>query len=104
MQEIELAAQAGSLMAAEPGRSVAAGLDAAVAIGWLDDADRATLDRAHELCWAVLQAARLLGQKPLRPGRGLGEGAAAFLLRETGQETSRRPRPRWPRPTRAAAT
>ena len=86
MQEIELVAQAGSLMAATPERSVSAGLQAAVATGWLDDADRAALGRAYGFCWAVLQAARLLGQAPLRPDR-LGEGAAAFLLRETGQET-----------------
>ncbi len=86
LQEIELVAQAGSLMAAEPGRSVGEGLGASVAIGWLDDADRAALDRAYGLCWAVLQAARLLGQKPLEPDR-LGEGAVSFLLRETGADT-----------------
>uniref|UniRef100_UPI003B51EB2A bifunctional [glutamine synthetase] adenylyltransferase/[glutamine synthetase]-adenylyl-L-tyrosine phosphorylase n=1 Tax=Roseovarius indicus TaxID=540747 RepID=UPI003B51EB2A len=86
MQEIELVAQAGALMAAEPGRSVAAGLKACVAIGWLDDADRAALAEAYGLCWCVLQAARLLTDKPLDP-ENLGEGATAFLLRETKAET-----------------
>jgi glutamate-ammonia-ligase adenylyltransferase len=86
MQEIELVAQAGALMAAEPGRNVAAGLKACVAIGWLDDADRAALAEAYGLCWCVLQAARLLTDKPLDPDN-LGEGATAFLLRETKAET-----------------
>jgi len=86
LQEIELVAQAGSLMAAEPARDVAAGLAAGVATGWLDDAGGDALVRAHGLCWAVLQAARLLSDKPLQP-EGMGEGAAAFLLRTTGAET-----------------
>jgi len=86
MQEIELVAQAGSLMAASPARDVGSGLAAAVATGWLDDADRVALDHAYGLCWAVLQAARLLSDRPLDPQR-LGEGAADFLLRETGADT-----------------
>ncbi len=86
LQEIELAAQAGSLMAAEPARDVEAGLAACVACGWLDDAGRDALMHAYRLCWAVLQAARLLSDKPLDP-ESMGEGAAAFLLRATGTET-----------------
>ena len=86
LQEIELVAQAGSLMAASPARDVGAGLAAAVAIGWLDDADKAVLERAHEFCWRVLLAGRLLSDKPIDPYR-MGEGAAAFLLRETGAQT-----------------
>ncbi|WP_111731774.1 glutamine-synthetase adenylyltransferase [Roseovarius amoyensis] len=86
LQEIELVAQAGSLMAAEPARDVMAGLDACVACGWLDDAGRDALARAFRLCRAVLQAARLLSDRPLDP-KGMGEGALAFLLRATGAET-----------------
>lgn len=86
MQEIELVAQAGALIAAEQRRDVAAGLSACVAIGWLDDADRGALAEAYGLCWCLLQAARLLTDKPLAP-ETLGEGAVAFLLRETGAET-----------------
>lgn len=86
LQEIELVAQAGSLMAAEPARDVAAGLAAGVATGWLDDAGGDALARAHGLCWSVLQAARLLSDRPLEP-EGMGEGAAAFLLRATGSGT-----------------
>jgi len=62
------------------------GLQAGVDFGWLDDADSAALLRAYGLCWQVLQAARLLGDKPLDPDR-IGEGAVAFVLRETGFES-----------------
>ena len=74
-------------MAGETRRSVAAGLEAGVAIGWLDDAGRAALARAYGLCWQVLQAAKLLSDRPLDPDR-IGEGGAAFVLRETGHETT----------------
>ncbi|MEQ9258892.1 MAG: bifunctional [glutamine synthetase] adenylyltransferase/[glutamine synthetase]-adenylyl-L-tyrosine phosphorylase [Roseovarius sp.] len=86
MQEIELVAQAGSLMAADPARQVASGLAAGVAIGWLDDADEAALSRAYGLCWAVLQAMRLLGARGPAT-EDMGEGAARFLLREAGEES-----------------
>jgi len=86
MQEIELVAQAGCLLAGQPERTVEAGLAAGVAAGWLSDADEAALKAAYRLCWKVTQAARLLGDKPLDEGN-LGAGARAFLLRETGHET-----------------
>ena len=83
IQEIELVAQAGALMAGLPGRGVAEGLRAGVAIGWLSDADGEALQSAYALCWTVLQASRLLSDKPL-DARALGEGGRAFLLRQTG--------------------
>lgn len=86
LQEIELTAQAGSLMAGETQRSVAAGVAAGVAIGWLDDAAGQALLRAYGLCWRVLQAAKLLSERPLDPER-IGEGGTGFVLRETGHET-----------------
>jgi len=86
LQEIELMAQAGSLMAGETGRSVNAGLAACVAIGWLDDAAGEALERAGGLCWHLLQAAKLLSDRPLDPER-IGEGGLGFVLRETGHET-----------------
>ena len=85
-QEIELLAQAGSLMAGSDKRDVIAGLDAGVVIGWLDDADRTALVRAYELCWQVLQVARLLSDKPLEPEQ-IGAGGTGFVLRETGYES-----------------
>ena len=82
-QEVELMAQACSLMAGAVKQDVATGLNAGVAIGWIDDADRTALARAYELCWQVLQAARLLSDKPIDPDQ-IGSGGAGFLLRETG--------------------
>ncbi|MEO3414754.1 glutamine-synthetase adenylyltransferase [Roseovarius sp. CAU 1744] len=85
-QEIELLAQAANLMAGGAGRDVASGLAAGVAIGWLDDADRTALTTAYRLCWQVLQAARLLSDKPLDPAQ-VGEGGAGFVIRETGLDS-----------------
>lgn len=86
MLEIELIAQAGHLMAGRPARDVASGLEAGVAIGWLSDADGTALMQAHALCWKVQMVARLISDKPLAPDR-IGEGGAAFLLRETKEES-----------------
>lgn len=83
IQEIELIAQAGALMAGQAGRGVADGLQAGVAIGWLSDAGGEALSAAYGLSWTVLQVARLLSDKPL-DARALGEGGRAFLLRQTG--------------------
>ena len=54
-QEIELLTQAGTLMAGGARRDVAAGLNAGVAIGWLDDADRTCADKG--LCALLAGAA-----------------------------------------------
>lgn len=86
MQDVELMAQAGCLMAGRPGRDVAAGLAAGVEIGWLDDADRLALERAYVLCWHLVQSARLLSGRPLDQVK-LGEAGTAFVLRETGYDS-----------------
>ncbi|WP_152492572.1 glutamine-synthetase adenylyltransferase [Roseovarius sp. THAF27] len=86
MQEIELVAQAGCLLAGQPERSVEAGLTAGVAAGWLSDADEAALKAAYRLCWQVTQAARLLGDKPIDE-ESLGAGAKSFILRQTGHDS-----------------
>jgi glutamate-ammonia-ligase adenylyltransferase len=83
MQEVELVAQAGCLLAGRPERAVDAGLSAGVAAGWLSDADETTLNSAYGLCWQVTQAARLLGDKPIDEDV-LGAGANSFILRQTG--------------------
>lgn len=83
--ELELVAQAGNLMAGQATRDVASGLAGGVAIGWLSDGDGAALSAAYALCWRVQMVARLISDKPLEPER-MGEGGAAFLLRETEQE------------------
>ncbi len=83
--ELELIAQAGNLMAGQGARDVASGLEGGVAIGWLSDGDGAALGQAYALCWRLQMVARLISDKPLDPEH-MGEGGAAFLLRETGQE------------------
>jgi len=84
IQDIELIAQAAALMAGTTSFNVAKGIKSGVAIGWLNDADEAALLDAFRLCWTLLQAARLLGEKAPDPSN-IGEGALQFLLRETGQ-------------------
>jgi glutamate-ammonia-ligase adenylyltransferase len=84
--EIELIAQAGHLIAGAAARDIASGLQAGVAIGWLSDADSAALLQAHAICWKVQMVARLISEKPFEPD-SLGEGGAAFLLRETKEES-----------------
>jgi glutamate-ammonia-ligase adenylyltransferase len=83
--ELELVSQAGNLMAGQAARDVTSGFAGGVAIGWLSDGDGAALGAAYALCWRVQMVARLISDKPLEPER-MGEGGAAFLLRETEQE------------------
>ncbi len=84
LQDIELTSQAAALMAGSPGRSVAAGLEAGVAIGWLDAADCAALQADYGLFWKVQVASKLLSEQEMSP-EVIGEGGAAFLLRETDE-------------------
>ena len=84
LQDIDLIAQAATLMAGTAARDVDTALLDGVAIGWLSDAERADLSAAHALCFNLTQAARLLSDKPLDPER-MGEGGRVFVLRETGQ-------------------
>ena len=83
LQDVELVAQAGALMAGVVRRNVTAGLRGAVAISWLSAADKTVLEAAYRLCWQVQAVARLLSEKPLAP-EAVGSGGAAMLERETG--------------------
>jgi len=49
----------------------------------VDADDEAALLAAYRLCWRITAAHRLLTDRPLDPDR-IGEGAGAFLARETG--------------------
>ncbi|MDQ2089107.1 bifunctional [glutamine synthetase] adenylyltransferase/[glutamine synthetase]-adenylyl-L-tyrosine phosphorylase [Marimonas arenosa] len=82
LQDVELCAQAGALMAGKSGRDVGSGLAAGVAIGWLSDADEAALGAAYELCWQVQAVSKLLSEKPLAEDE-IGKGGVAMLRRET---------------------
>lgn len=83
MMDIELVAQAGALVSGSGARDVAAGLQGAVACGWLKVAEGEHLEAAYRLYWSVQVAARLLSGKGLDAAT-LGEGGAQFLCRSTG--------------------
>ena len=85
VQDIELVAQTGALLAGSPGRDVASGLAAAVACGWLDVADSETLREAYALYWSVHTAARLISAKAIDVDQ-IGDGGAAFLCRTAGYD------------------
>lgn len=84
--DIELLAQAGTLLAGDPALDVASGLQGAVVSGWLTNKDAARLQTAHTLLWSVQTAVRLLSGKEIASDV-IGEGGARFLCRATGFDT-----------------
>ena len=82
IMDIELAAQTLALLAASPARGVERQI-AAGAGGRMPDSDAQALLSAYRLQWRLHAAARLLSDEALDLDR-LGEGARAFILRETG--------------------
>ena len=86
LQDIELFAQAGALIASEPARDIGAGLAAAASAGLITAADRDTLASAYRRIWALQSAARLLSSHPLRAD-AVGQGAQSFLLRSLECDT-----------------
>jgi [glutamine synthetase] adenylyltransferase / [glutamine synthetase]-adenylyl-L-tyrosine phosphorylase len=86
LQDIQLLAQAGALLAGVPDRGIHAGLRAGVAMGVLSGADADALARLHDLFWSVVIATRLISDKALDIDT-LGEGGAAFLCRATKGES-----------------
>jgi glutamate-ammonia-ligase adenylyltransferase len=85
MQDIELFAQAGALLNSSPARETMSGLQACVAHGLIDDADRQVLQACYDKCWALQLASRLLSNGVLRP-EDIGEGAMAFVCRTMGYD------------------
>lgn len=86
LQDIELVAQTGELLSGSSTRSVADGLQGAVACGWLDVADAESLQRSYDLYWSVQMASRLLSGNAIDTGE-MGDGGAAFLSRSAGYDT-----------------
>ncbi|MEM7732284.1 MAG: glutamine-synthetase adenylyltransferase [Pseudomonadota bacterium] len=86
LQDIELMAQAGALIAADDARDVRAGLAAGSRAGIFSVEEEGILHRAYALCWSITQVARLLGDTAFDRER-LGQGGCAMLLRETGHES-----------------
>ena len=81
--DIELMAQTCALRAADPSHRVAPQLRAGVRAGFLTKADAAALQQAYRFFWRLQVGARLLGDRAVDMA-SIGEGARAFLLRETG--------------------
>ena len=82
MLDIELVAQAGTLMNRELARDVRSGLAAGVASGWLSAGDAQVLEQSYTLYWAVQTSMRLISETAPAPD-ALGKGAEAFLCRST---------------------
>ncbi len=101
--DIELAAQTVALRAGSPARRIEAQIQAGRRDGWLGRQAAETLLSAYRLCWRVHCAARLITDDAFDP-EALGEGARAFLLRETGAEDIGELRATLAQRTAAAAT
>ncbi|MDP5216012.1 glutamine-synthetase adenylyltransferase [Ruegeria sp. 2205SS24-7] len=84
MLDIELVAQTGALLSGSPERDVAAGLDGAVAAGWLNVAEARQLQDSYALFLSVQSAARLLVSDTAIESGTIGEGGVAFLCRSSG--------------------
>ncbi|PVA11485.1 glutamine-synthetase adenylyltransferase [Pelagivirga sediminicola] len=83
LQDVQLIAQAATLVAGRARQGTAAGLSAGTALGWWSEDEARTLSRTASLCRDVRMAARLLGTEAL-DAEALGAGARAFVLRESG--------------------
>ena len=84
MMDVELLAQMVALRAASPARSVERQLAAGRTTGQVSQMDETVMLDAYRLCWRLQAGSRLLSGHVVDP-QTLGEGARAFLLRETGQ-------------------
>ncbi|WP_422121112.1 glutamine-synthetase adenylyltransferase [Paragemmobacter straminiformis] len=84
IMDIELMAETAALIAASPARGVEAQLRAGGKASVLSDSDQQTLTDGYRLLWRVQAATRLITEGTLDPAT-MGEGARAFVLRETGE-------------------
>ncbi|GLQ26450.1 glutamine-synthetase adenylyltransferase [Sulfitobacter pacificus] len=86
LQDIELFAQSGALIAGRAAHRILDGIEAALAKGLIDDAGAQTLRRAYDACWQLQCAGKLLSPDALDTG-ALGQAGAAFLARALGCDT-----------------
>ena len=86
LQDIELLAQAGALIAGQAARDIPNGLAAAQAAEVISTADQETLTAAYRQCWALQCVTRLLSATPIDSAT-LGQAGAAFLCRSLGSDT-----------------
>ncbi|KHA52185.1 Glutamate-ammonia ligase adenylyltransferase [Sulfitobacter geojensis] len=86
LQDIELFAQSGALIAGREAHRIADGITAAKAGGLIDDHGMQTLRAAYDACWQLQCAGKLLSPDALDT-RALGQAGAAFLARALGCDT-----------------
>lgn len=84
LMDIELVAQMAALLTGSPLRGVERQIEAGRKGGILSDSDASTLLAAYRVMWRLQAGTRLITEGALDPLK-LGEGARAFLLRETGE-------------------
>ncbi|WP_113912716.1 bifunctional [glutamine synthetase] adenylyltransferase/[glutamine synthetase]-adenylyl-L-tyrosine phosphorylase [Roseovarius dicentrarchi] len=84
LQDVQLIAQAATLISGTARQGTQAGLGAGTALGWWTADEARQLSQAAALCREVHMAARLLGDAALDADH-LGAGARAFVLREAGK-------------------
>lgn len=84
LMDIELMAQMAALLSGSPARGVERQVEAGRKGGILSDSDAQVLLDAYRLLWRLQAGTRLITDGVVEPG-SLGEGARAFLLRETGE-------------------
>lgn len=82
LMDIELLSQTCALRTGDPARTTEAQLAAGRRAGLLDATQEAALLKGYRLMWRLHAAKRLLGDRTPDPA-ALGQGACAFLLRET---------------------
>jgi glutamate-ammonia-ligase adenylyltransferase len=86
LQDIELFAQTGALIAGHSARRISEGIKAAAAHGLLDDSEAAGLTQSYEACWCLQCASRLLAPEPIDRD-ALGQAGASFITRSLGCDT-----------------
>lgn len=87
LMDIELMAQLCALLTGSPARGVERQIEAGRKGGIVSDSDASVLLDAYRLMWRLQAGSRLITDQVLDPST-LGEGARAFLLRETGATTA----------------
>ena len=80
LMDVELFAQMLALQAGAGAREVEAQLAAGVAEGKVSQSEATDLTRSYRFCWRLRVALKLIGDPAV-----LGQGATAFVLRETAQ-------------------
>ncbi|APE43618.1 glutamine-synthetase adenylyltransferase [Sulfitobacter alexandrii] len=85
LQDIELLAQAGALLAGQTARDIPQAFEAAAGVGLVTAEESEMLKRTYARCWALQCAGRLLSAEPLVENT-LGQAGAAFLARALDAE------------------